>query len=129
MPRATRTLLCRLGLLLFCVAPTIAVGTWIVTHAAGGAAAQKAEWERDLTSRVGLAVEIEEITYPRPNVVRLKRVRLLDQKTRAVLLDSAALEVSRTASGWNITALEPRLEAQPPSEFQVPATIHQPARR
>src|SRR5262245_28888873 len=112
MHHSTRLLLCRLGFLLFCVAPTVVVSGWIVFRSAQGTAAQTAEWEGELTSRLGLTVQIEQVDYPHPNLARLRGVRLLDPETCTPLASAAQLEISPTAAGWNVAAVEPSLEVR-----------------
>ena len=112
MRHSTRILLCRLGFLLFCVAPTASVGVWIVFRGTNGTAAQKAEWERELAGRLGLAVEIGRVGYPHPNLARLQDVRLLDPETRTPLAGAAMIDVSPLAAGWSLAAVDSFIEVR-----------------
>jgi hypothetical protein len=99
----SRLLLCRVGFLLFCLLPTIAVDGWIVLHSTDGfTAAQKAEWQRELTSRLGLVVEIGQVQYPHPGLARLNGFRLLEPETRTVIAEAYQLDVVATADGWQV---------------------------
>lgn len=112
MQNPTRVLLCRLGVIAFCLLPTTVVGGWIVHRTSGRfSIAQKAEWERELTSRLGLIVEIESVAYPGPAHARLTGPRLLDPETRALVAAADAIDVHSTAAGWQIEAWQPRIEA------------------
>jgi len=105
MQRSTRILLCRIGFVLLCVLPTTVVAGWIVSRGAGGySAAQKAEWERELTSRLGLIVEIGEVSYPSPQVVRLHDFKLLAAETREPIGDAAFIEVEKNAESSTVAA-------------------------
>jgi hypothetical protein len=112
MQHSTRILFCRLGFVVFCLVPTVAVSGWIALRTVGGTSAQKAEWERELNGRLGLIVEIGQLGYPHPNLARLTDVRLLDPETRSLFASAAMIEISPTTDGWNVAAVAPRIESQ-----------------
>jgi len=112
MHRSTRILLCRIGFVLLCVLPTTVVAGWIVSRGAGGySAAQTAEWERELTSRLGLIVEIGDVSYPSPQVARLHDFKLLAPETRKSIAEVAQIEIAKTADSWTVDAALPSIEA------------------
>jgi hypothetical protein len=112
MHQRARILLCRMGFVLLCVLPTTVVAGWIVSRGAGGySAAQKAEWQRELTSRLGLAVEIGEVSYPSPRVAHLRAVKLLAPETRKAVAEAALIEVAQAAEGWTVDAVGLSIEA------------------
>jgi hypothetical protein len=105
MPHSTRILLCRLGLVLFCLLPTAAVSGWIGLRAVTGSiAAQSPERPREGGDQLRLLVEIEDVHYPRPNVARLAGVRVLDPHSGEVVATAAEVEVVPTADGWSLSA-------------------------
>ena len=112
MQNPTRVLLCRLGVIAFCLVPTTVVAGWIVHRTSGRfSIAQKAEWERELTSRLGLIVEIESVVYPAPAHAHLAGLRLLDPETRSLVIAADAVDLQSTTAGWRIEAWQPRIEA------------------
>ena len=112
MQPASRILLCRLGIIALCLLPTTVVAGWIVHRSTGAfATAQKAEWERELTARLGLVVTIERATYPSYSLARLEHVRLLDPETELPVAAADALDIFATDEGWRIEAWQPRIEA------------------
>jgi hypothetical protein len=112
MPNPTRLLFCRLGIVVFCLLPTATVGGWIVQRTSGQfAIAQKAEWERELSSRLGLTVEIEAVSYPSHALASLKNVRLADPETGDWIASASQIEVAATESGWRVQAWQPQIAA------------------
>jgi hypothetical protein len=112
MPDSSRLFLCRAGFVLFCVVPTALVGLWIVRRSTGDyALAQRAEWQRALSSRLGMAVEIDRVRYPSYATARLEGVRLLEPETRALAAQSATVEISAADQGWQIEAWQPQIAA------------------
>ena len=112
MHHASRIFLCRTGFVLFCLLPTLVVGLWIVRRSSGDyASAQRDEWQRGLTSRLGLAVEIGEVSYPSYAVARLVDVRVLDPETGALIAQVPVVEVIPTTAGWQVEAWQPQIEA------------------
>jgi hypothetical protein len=112
MTRSTRILLCRLGCIAFCVLPTGIVGGWVCWRStARFAVAQRADWERELSLRLGLKVQVERVNYPAPAVARLERVRLLDPSSRRCLAAADAVEVVAESRGWRVELWQPRVQA------------------
>jgi hypothetical protein len=112
MPSPTRLLLCRVGIVAFCLLPTASVGGWIVSRTSGQfAIAQKAEWQRVLSGRLGMAVEIDAVSYPGHSLASLENVRLLDPETRQLIAKAPAVEVLATDAGWQVQAWQPQIEA------------------
>lgn len=110
MHRATRVLLCRLGFVVLCLLPTLGVSGWIISRSWGGGAARKAAWERELTSRLGLVVDVAEVSYPGPHTARLDDVRLLNPETLRLVAAARTIEVTRAASGWLVESSPAKLE-------------------
>lgn len=118
MPNQSRLLLCRIGVVVCCLLPTVAVGGWIVQRTSGQfAIAQKAEWERELTSRLGLAVEIDAVSYPSHSLASLDNLRLLDPETRALIAEASRIEIAAADAGWEVQAWQPRIAAGRLSEL------------
>lgn len=112
MRKPTRVLFCRLGIVLFCLLPTATVGGWIIQRSTGRYAnVQRAEWERELTSRLGLTAKIGAVTYPSPAVARLVDVQLLDPETHSPIVRAAALDIGKLPDGYIVEASQLSMEA------------------
>ena len=112
MSQSTRILICRLGFVLFCILPTTVVAGWIVKLRTIEPAASKAEWERELTSRLGLDVQIGDVAYPAADIARLSAVKLIDPASELAVAEAAVIEVAKTSSGWTVDAAGFALEAR-----------------
>jgi hypothetical protein len=113
MHPSTRILLCRLGVVLFCLLPTAIVGAWLVGRSSDGyLKAQKQEWEHKLTQRLGLIVEIGEVRYPAYAAAVLEDVRLLDPETNEALASIPLLEIVSEGEGWRIELSQPQVDAR-----------------
>jgi hypothetical protein len=103
MPLKQRILLCRLGFVLLCVFPTLAVASWIATRPAGSVAGITRDgWEVELSRRLELRVEIEEVTYPEPTTARLEGVTLRDPETHDLVAQASALELQHSPTDWQV---------------------------
>ena len=111
MPTRRRILLCRIGFVLLCVLPTLAVGLWAATRTAGGYGLSKDQWQRELTDRLGLVVEIGSASYPRADVARLDDVTLRDGETDAVVGQARTIEIQRSPDGWLVAATQVQVQA------------------
>src|SRR3954451_4011303 len=100
MRHQSRLLFCRLGLVLFCILPTTAVAAWLLVCSFGYAGASKAEWERELTSRLGLIVLVDHVSYAKPGVARLTGTQLLDPETQVIVAEVERIEIGRTEDDW-----------------------------
>ena len=75
-----RIAVCGWGFLLLCVVPTVLTCGFIAFHWLSiKSPAAKAEWERELAQRLGVA--IDGLSYPRPGLAELSGVRLADPET------------------------------------------------
>ncbi len=112
MPIRRRILLCRLGFMLLCVLPTLAVGIWGVSRSASGIGRpSKDQWQLELASHLGLVVEIGGVHYPQAGVAMLEFVTLRDPETRALVAQVRSLEIERSAGGWLVVAAQVQLDA------------------
>ena len=98
----TRLLVCRAGFVVFCLLPTMVVGAWIIWRSSAPAAFDKAQWERELTTYLGLVAEIGQIECPRPGLTRLGGLRLLEPDTGIIVAEVHQVDVTETAGGWQI---------------------------
>jgi hypothetical protein len=113
MSAATRILLCRLGCIAFCLAPTTFVGGWTCwRRATNYAVAQREDWERALASRTGLVVEIGSVSYPAPSLARLDDLKFLDPESARPLAAAAACEVFASANGWRVELWQPTIQSE-----------------
>jgi len=103
MQYSTRLLLCRLGLVVFCLLPTLLVAGWIVWRTSGTfGIARKAEWEQELANRLGLLAEIKNVSYPRPGVARLAEFVLLEPETKSPVARAGLVEVTAIKGGYAV---------------------------
>jgi hypothetical protein len=104
MSASRRVFFCRVSLVLVCFLPTVVVGGWILAGIASGFwLADKGEWERVLTERLGLVAQIDEVWYTRQGNAELVGVRLLDGESRAVVVEARRVEVAGKADGWHVS--------------------------
>jgi hypothetical protein len=112
MRHSTRLLSCRAGLVLFCIVPTVLTASWIAVRSwMGYGAAGAAEWERELTLRLGLIVRIEDVSYSRPDTARLSRLALLDQATHLPVARAETIEVIAAKGNYTLRASQLVVEA------------------
>ena len=111
MPHSARVFWCRTAFVLFCLVPTLIVAGWLVRRSRPEfIAAEKLEWQRELSQRLGLAVSIGKLSYPNYYTARLDNVRLVDAETGAVAAHVRSLEIARVSSGWIIEASQPEID-------------------
>ncbi len=109
----TRRLLCRLGFLLFCVAPTLGVAMWIgVVRSPAYLAACKAECERQLSDTLGLAVSIQDMRRLLQGVTILDGVVLTESETAHPIARIRHLEFGRQDGQLIVLASQPEIEGQ-----------------
>lgn len=111
-----RIAVCRWGFLTLCVVPTLLTCGFIAFHWLSlRSPAAKAEWERELSQRLGFAVSIESLSYPQPSVAELSTIKLADAETGQLLAECRGVEIVRQAEQWEVTLIEPmiRREALP----------------
>src|SRR5262245_55986535 len=112
MTASTRILLCRLGCIACCFVPTTFIGGWTCWGStASFAVAQRADWERELTQRLGLVARIGAVSYPALDLARLDNVTLHDPESQQLLASAAIVEVVATSSGWQIELAQPQVQA------------------
>ncbi|MGI8979240.1 MAG: hypothetical protein ACR2FY_08445 [Pirellulaceae bacterium] len=112
MKRLSRKTWCRGAFLAFCAVPTLLVAIWIVLSAVlSDGIARKEDWERELSSRLGMSLRIGEVTYPQLGLAVLRQVELSDAETGESIARAATIEVTQTADGYGIEAVAPEVEA------------------
>src|SRR5262245_3292060 len=112
MTTSTRILLCRLGCIAFCFVPTTFISGWTCWRASPHfAVAQRADWERELSQRSGLIVEIGGVSYPSPSLARLENVKLLDSESRQPIGTAAIVEIAALQGGWHVELWQPQMQA------------------
>lgn len=103
MHEGTRQVICRLAFLFGCFLPTLMVLSWCASHYLPG----RAEAARQqLADRLGLEVELAEVTYPRPGVIAYLGVRLADPELGETLMTFGKLEVTRTGDHVSLVATQ-----------------------
>jgi hypothetical protein len=109
----TRILLCRTAFLLLCIAPTLLVlaVAWRYRSPAY-IEAQREEWERVLSDKLGYDVSIARVQYPAWDSALLEEVTLQDAETRAVLATARNIEIKSLDGNWHVAASYPRISAE-----------------
>ncbi|MEX2025724.1 MAG: hypothetical protein WEH44_00460, partial [Pirellulaceae bacterium] len=109
----TRIAVCRWGFLALCVVPTLLTCGYIAIHwLTLRSPAAKAEWERELSQRLGVTVTIESLSYPQPSVAELTSVKLADAETGQLLAECRGVEIVPQAEQWEVTLLEPTIRRE-----------------
>lgn len=107
----TRRLLCRLGFLLFCVAPTLAVAARIVVvRSPAYIAARGAECERRISDALGLAVSVRQVHELLQGVTELDDIVLTEPETGALIARIRHLEFTRQDGQLVVLASQPEIE-------------------
>lgn len=102
---------CRVGFVLLCLLPTVAVAGWIVQRSLPGfVLSQKEEWEQGLSRQLGLRVTCEALDYPRPDTAELRNVAFHDPETGSPVASLALLEVLYSDQGWKLIGHQAVLE-------------------
>ena len=103
-----RLLICRSGFVLFALLPTLVVGGWIIRRGMPEyTLAQRTEWERELSQRLGLSVSVGDLQYPHPGVARLIAVELANPETREVVATIRELDVNQDGDSFSLHASQP----------------------
>lgn len=109
----TRRLLCRLGFLLFCVAPTLGMAAWIgVVRSPAYIAACRAECERQLSEALGLDVSVQEVHRLLQGVTLLDGVVLTEPETGAPIARIRHLEFGFQDGRLMVLASQPEIDGQ-----------------
>lgn len=108
MTTKRRILLCRLGFVLFCLLPTLAVGLWVVARADHRAVPTiaAAQLARELSNRLGLVVEIERASGTQ-RAIRIEGLRLRDPETLETVAEAAVVDAIYADGAWQVEAFHP----------------------
>ena len=118
MTNQRRILFCRLGFVLFCLAPTLAVGVWVLFGRLGETsrgAAQSTQVAhaisaeqlvREIATQTGLIAQIDRIDGS-GHQLRLEGLRLVDPETGDLVLQAAAIDAIWQNGRWRIEAHQP----------------------
>jgi hypothetical protein len=110
--------LCRLGFVLFCLVPTLAVGVWVVfgrlaqspaataRESQGAAVISAEQFAGEISSHLGLNVQIDSIDAKQQNL-HLEGLRLIDPETGDLVLHAAAIDAHWQDDRWRIEAHQP----------------------
>jgi hypothetical protein len=115
-----RLFLTRAAFVVTCILPTLFVGGWVYQHLSPRYwAAQQEDWQRVLSQRLGLKVEIATVAYPTIHLARLGKVRLSDPETGAEFARIRSLELSWSDEGWTVELSQPEIQlAQLPTVWK-----------
>ena len=113
MHDSTRRLLCRLGFLLLCVLPTLAVAGWVsVICSPSYVAACKAAWETRLSQHLGLSVRLQGVQNPSRGVTVLEGLVLSDPETEARVASVRQIEIGYRGDELVVLAAQPELVSE-----------------
>ena len=113
MQPGLRLLICRSSFLLFALLPTLVVGGWIIRRGMPEySLAQRTEWQRELSQRLGVTVAIGKLDYPQSSVARLSDVKLTNPETGELVATVREVEVSQNGDTLQIEASQPIVDAQ-----------------
>lgn len=105
-----RIAVCRGAFLALCVGPTLLTIGFIIFHWLSiRSPAAKAEWERELSQRLGVAVTIEGLSYPQPSLAELSGVKLANAETGLPLAACRRIEIVQVEGRWEVILAEPTL--------------------
>lgn len=104
----TKRWICRAGFLLGGVLPMTAVISWSAAIHTG---VYKESVRADLKTATGLDVRFDQVSYPRPGVILLSSVELLDPETDESLLRARMLEIGGSKRAQTIVASQPEVNA------------------
>lgn len=65
--------------------------------------AQRGEWQRELSRRLGTSVQVNSIRYPAPHIARLESLTLLNPETNKPLLRATSADITHTEEGFFVT--------------------------
>lgn len=106
-----RLFLTRAAFVVTCILPTLFVGGWVYQHLSPRYwAAQQEDWQRVLSQRLGLKVEVATVAYPTIHLARLGKVRLSDPETDEEFARIRSLELSWTDEGWTAEMSQPEIQ-------------------
>ncbi|MCH5372841.1 MAG: hypothetical protein JJ992_02605, partial [Planctomycetes bacterium] len=112
MHEGTRRLVCRLAFLLICLLPTIAVVGWIcIVRSSAYQSAERASWQRELSSQWGLTVTLDAVRHPRRGVTLLDAVRLFEPETGELVADIRQLEIGQHHGQRVVLAAQPEVQS------------------
>jgi hypothetical protein len=110
MHEATQRFCCRAGFLLFCLLPTLLVGSWIgARRTTAFARSQQAHWEATLAQALGLAARVGRVEELRPGAYILHNIALIDPDAPAdqpPLATAKRVQLGAGAMGLVILATE-----------------------
>lgn len=103
----TRRLLCRAVFIAFGLLPALGVLAW--SGSINSAAHQAAVCSR-LQAEIGLDLRVDDVSYPRPHVMVLHDVELLDPRSQATLARCRLVEIQTSGSSTTVVAAQPEVD-------------------
>lgn len=112
MKQSARKTWCRGAFLALCAVPTSLVVLWIAARVfLLDGAAQRDDWERELSARLGMTVKIGGLSYPQMGLAELEQVELADAETGHPFARAEAIEAEQSAEGCLIRLIAPEVDA------------------
>jgi hypothetical protein len=101
MRESTRRFYCRLGFVLGCVVPTIAVLAWLlILRTPWYLAREQQAWNEALSQRLGIPVTVDAVSRPDRGLVRLTNFVLADPETGDPQVIARTVDIARQGAGW-----------------------------
>jgi hypothetical protein len=107
MLQRTRRTICRGAFFALVVCPTLGILGWGASHHLPG---RIEEHRRELESLLGVQVELESLSHPRPNVTLYGPMRLVDPDSGRLLVSMRQVEVVRREEMVTLTASQPQID-------------------
>jgi hypothetical protein len=99
------------GFLLFCVVPTLGVGTWAaVVRSSSYRTAQKATWERTLSDQLGLVATLAACRNPIRGVTVLEGLQLSDPETGQRIATVRQVDFGYSGGELVVQAAQPEID-------------------
>jgi hypothetical protein len=109
----TRLLLCRTGFFFLCVMPTFLLcGAAVHYRSSAYLEARREEWVAVLSDKLGLDVQIADLSYPNWNTAFLHQVILLDPESGNEVVRARYVEVTWEQGRWQVIAGQPEVFAE-----------------
>ncbi len=120
MHERTRLFVCRAGFVLACLLPTILTVSAISYFRSDAyMTARREEWVATFSQRLGMKVEIDELSYVDLSTALLKGVRLRDSETGTLVCEAYHVEVTKLPDGtWDLGFELPKLMTESLPAFQ-----------
>ncbi len=105
----TRRWICRTGFFALALLPTLSVLAWTASHYLPG---EIDRHRRQLSAQLGLQVEIDSVSHPRPGQTLYEALRLIDPDSGRIVFACRTLEAGRRDNDLVLIASTPEMEVE-----------------